>query len=120
MKIEIPIKMPSLNDYIKACRRNRYAGAAMKKKVEQQIEPYIRQMEPYTEPVEVSFIWVETNQKRDPDNIASAKKFILDAMVRSGKIKDDNRKYIKGFIDRFEEGPETKVIVEIKKEENVK
>ena len=113
MRIEIPMKMPSLNDYIKACRRNRYAGAAMKKKVEQQIEPYLQEMPKFTRPVLISFIWVETNQKRDPDNIASAKKFILDAMVRSGKLKDDNRKYIIGFTDYFTEGPETKVIVEL-------
>ena len=33
-KIEIPFRLPSLNQYINECRKNRYAGASMKKNVE--------------------------------------------------------------------------------------
>lgn len=32
--------------------------------------------------------------RRDADNIQSAQKFILDAMVKCGVIKNDSRKYI--------------------------
>ena len=32
--VEIPFRLPSLNQYINECRRNRYAGAKMKKDVE--------------------------------------------------------------------------------------
>lgn len=28
---EIPLKLPSLNEYIRECRRNKFAGASMKK-----------------------------------------------------------------------------------------
>ena len=37
MVIEIPEKLPSLNEYINACRSNRYAGAKMKREVEDTI-----------------------------------------------------------------------------------
>ena len=45
------------------------------------------------------FEWHEKTKKRDADNIASAKKFILDALVKMGVLQDDSRKYVKGFYD---------------------
>ena len=33
MKIEIPMRLPSLNEYINECRRNKFSGAKMKKEV---------------------------------------------------------------------------------------
>lgn len=110
---EIPMKMPSLNDYIRACRANRYQGSAMKKDLEREIGIYIKRLPVFTEPVKIHFHWVEGNKRRDYDNIAFAKKFILDAMVRGGKLADDNRKCVSGFTDSFSYGPETKVIMEI-------
>ena len=41
------------------------------------------------------------------------KKFILDSMVKAGKLKDDNRNFVKGFRDDFEYGKSSKVILEI-------
>ena len=39
--------------------------------------------------------------RRDPDNIASAKKYILDALQKQGILQNDNLKWIKGFEDEF-------------------
>jgi Holliday junction resolvase RusA-like endonuclease len=47
----------------------------------------------------VRFEWHERTKKRDADNIASAKKFILDALVNMRVLEDDSRKYVKGFYD---------------------
>ena len=113
-KIEIPFKLPSLNQYINECRKNRYAGANMKKTVERDIEWYINQLPQYKNPIKIHFHWIEGNKKRDLDNVCFAKKFILDSMVKAGKLKDDNRNYVVGFEDTFEYGKETKVILEIK------
>jgi hypothetical protein len=45
-----------------------------------------------------SFEHVETNAKRDPDNVnAGARKLILDAMVKAGILAGDGQKYIAGF-----------------------
>lgn len=49
--------------------------------------------------VMVRFEWHERTKKRDADNIASAKKFILDALVKMRVLEDDSRKYVKGFYD---------------------
>lgn len=59
------------------------------------------------------FEWHERTKKRDADNIASAKKFILDALVKSGVLADDSRKYVKGFYDVIVDDKEDLVIVEL-------
>ena len=112
-KIEIPFRLPSLNNYINECRKNKYAGANMKKNVEQDIGWYINLLPQYKNPIRIHFHWVEENKKRDLDNVCFAKKFILDSMVKAGKLKDDNRNFVKGFNDTFEYGKTSKVILEI-------
>ena len=115
-KIEIPMKLPSLNEYINACRTNRYAGAEMKAKIEENIGYYIYSLPRFEKSVKIHFHWIEGNKRRDLDNVCFAKKFILDAMVKSGKLKDDNRKCVSGFIDSFEYGEKSKVILEIEED----
>ena len=115
-KIEIPFRLPSLNQYINECRRNRFAGAKMKKEVENDIGGCINQLPEYNKPIKIHFHWIEENKKRDLDNVCFAKKFILDSMVKAGKLKDDNRNYVKGFNDTFEYGKSSKVILEIEEE----
>ena len=112
-RIEIPFRLPSLNQYINECRKNRYAGAKMKKDVDADIGWYINTLPKYQKPIKIHFHWIEENKRRDFDNICFAKKFILDSMVKAGKLKDDNRNYVVGFEDSFEYAKESKVILEI-------
>ena len=110
---EIDMKLPSLNDYVRACRSNRFQGSKMKKDLESQIGFYIATLPRFDVPVKIHFHWVEGTKRRDYDNVAFAKKFILDSMVKAGKLRDDNRKCVTGFTDSFSYGLETKVILEI-------
>ena len=106
-------KLPSLNEYVKACRTNRYAGARMKDNMEQLIMwqlailPYIKK------PVFLRFTWYEKNKKRDKDNVAFGKKFVLDAFQKSGKLPNDNNQFIAGFTDRFVYEKDYGVLVEV-------
>lgn len=113
MRYEIPLKLPSLNDYVRACRTNKFAGAKMKAQIEQQIGLYLMKMPKWTKPIKIHFLWVEGSKRRDLDNICFAKKFILDSLVKYGKLKDDNRNYVYAFTDKFAYGKKTKVILEI-------
>lgn len=110
---EIPMKLPSLNEYIKVCRSNVYMASKYKKDIELQIGGYVSALPRFNRPVKVHFHWVESNKRRDLDNIASAKKFILDAMVKVGVLTDDNRKCVVAFTDTFEYSTQSKVILEI-------
>lgn len=113
VRVEIPMKLPSLNEYIAQCNRNRYAGGNMKKQVQNDIGYFINSLPHFDKPIKIHFTWIEANKKRDLDNICFAKKFILDALQNCGKLKNDNRKWVTGFTDSFEYGKKYKVILEI-------
>ena len=91
-RAEIPMRLPSLNDYIDACRSHWSNGARFKQQVEEGILWDIKaaqgrgMLRPASGPVHVSFEWHESDKRRDFDNIVSAKKFILDAMQKAGII----------------------------------
>ena len=116
-KIVIDMKLPSLNDYIKVCRSNKFQAAKYKRDIEQQIGLFLTKMPKYTKPIKIHFTWIEGNKRRDLDNICFAKKFILDAMQKYGKLENDNRNYVYAFTDSFEYGKETKVILEIEEKD---
>lgn len=86
-KIEIPFRLPSLNQYINECRRNKYAGANMKKNVEKDIGWYINLLPEYKNPIKIHFIWVEENKRRDLDNVCFAKKVHIRQYGKSRKVK---------------------------------
>lgn len=116
-KIVIDMKLPSLNDYIKVCRSNKFQAAKYKRDIEQQIGLFLIKMPKYEKPIKIHFTWIEGNKKRDLDNICFAKKFILDAMQKYEKLENDNRNYVYAFTDSFEYGKETKVILEIEEKD---
>lgn len=122
--VEIPMRLPSLNEYIDACksqgRKNYYKkkhwnkGNDMKQKVQKDIAPYLKKLGVFNNGIRVNFTWIEPNRMRDLDNICFAKKFILDAMVNAGVIPDDNSRYVTGFIDSFGyDKKNPRVIVEV-------
>ena len=97
-------KLPSLNEYIEAERTNRHMAAKIKRDTDQLICMHLARMKRIEKKVRIRFVWYEQNARRDPDNVAFAKKFILDAMQKCGKLKNDNAKWIAGFEDAFEYG----------------
>ena len=117
-KAEIRMKLPSLNEYINICRANKFKSAKWKQDLEEDIGWWLTSLPQFKNPVWIHFHWIEENMKRDKDNIASAKKYILDALVKFGKLKNDSWKYIAGFDDTFEIGKKAKVILYIDEEEN--
>lgn len=112
-RLEIPFRLPSLNEYIDQCRSNKYAGSTMKAVVERDLSLFINKLPEFEKQIKIHFTWVEENKKRDLDNICFAKKFILDTMVKCKKIQNDNRKNVCGFTDEFDYAKESKVILEI-------
>lgn len=99
----LPIKFPSLNDYINVERTNKFAAAKMKKDLTDEVSIISRVYAhtKFLKPVTISFEWYEANQKRDPDNIIFAKKFILDGLVKAGILVNDTQKYILAFDDSW-------------------
>ena len=117
----IPVKLPSLNEVVAENRRNCYAGAKLKRDTEETIMTYIfcEQVLKVEKPCIVHMVFEEGNRKRDVDNVESAKKFILDALVRARILQGDSPKYVIGSpsFTRYTNG-ETRVIVTIIDDDN--
>ena len=108
---EIQGRLPGLNEYTEACRKNRYAGAKMKKDAQIQCSWFMHRLPEIKRPVKIYFIWQEKDHRRDPDNIAFAQKFILDELVRLKKIPNDTSRWIHGLYHDFTYGPDYKVTI---------
>jgi Holliday junction resolvase RusA-like endonuclease len=113
IKFTIPFKLPSLNEHIKKVANNRYGGGKYKKDIENQIIKIVCQLEKIDKPVYIKFTWYEKTTRRDKDNVAFSKKYILDALQKAGVLPNDNNQYVKGFEDRFVYKQGDKVEVEI-------
>lgn len=115
--VKIPLKLDSLNDYIDKNRTNWNIGNNYKKSIQRTIMLYFRKLPKIEKPVKIHITWVEVKKNRDPDNIAFAKKFILDALVKAGKLPNDNHRWIKGFSDNFDFSKESEIILKIEEVE---
>jgi len=127
VKVFIPHRLDGLNDYIKAMNKHWSAGNDMKKINTEIAAFYFKRLLPLETPVSIRFDFFEPNAKRDPDNIISAKKFILDGMQVRGAngvkfLPNDNQKWIKHIEDSWSvvtRSDEVGVLVTIKEwEEN--
>lgn len=106
-------KLPTLNEYIRACRANKYHGAKLKRNAEQMIYVQTLELPKITKRAKFKFTWFEENKKRDPDNVCFAKKFILDALQQNGKLQNDNQQFVAGFEDHFIYGDGQGILIEI-------
>lgn len=115
-RFEIDKRLIGLNEYTKYNRANKYMGAKAKQNEQEYIMWCIRRdlgNIKIEKPVIGHFAWIEENKRRDLDNICFAKKFILDALVEAGILKNDNRKIVTNFTDSFGYADKSKVIVEL-------
>ena len=103
----VAYKFPGMNEYTNLNRIHWTKGREAKKAAEEAVLWAIREAKAYGRiqeikpPYWILFEWHEATAKRDPDNIASAKKYVLDAMQKGGMIEKDSQRFIAGFHDIF-------------------
>lgn len=111
--------LAKLNDHDSANRANKFGGAALKKRMTEMVALQCGKLKPIEGESIITFHWFVSG-KHDYDNVRFGAKYILDGMVKSGKLPNDSPKYIVGFggdyFTKVEKGEE-KVIVEIDTEE---
>lgn len=115
-KFTIHNRLPSLNDYIDVCRFNKYHAASFKKRIDNLICYEIRKQLDNVQiekPVIVHIHFIEENKKRDIDNVYSASKYILDALVKMKVLANDNPKHVVDIKYYHEYEKKSRVIVEI-------
>lgn len=111
----IPGEMPGLNTIIAESKKHWSNYAHSKKKYTLIAMVFAkRDLVPITKPVSLTFTWYCKNKRRDPDNIASAKKYIIDGLVDAKILSEDGWKQIEEFRDRFridKDNPRIEVII---------
>ena len=107
-------RFPTLNEYIDCERGSTIAAAAMKKKCTEQVKEQClsQQIKPVNGKVDLLFEW-HSSTRHDPDNVAFAKKFILDGLQLAGVIENDNRKCIGTMADDIISDAKDYVVVHI-------
>lgn len=118
IEFTISTKLPSLNQYVDECRKNIHAGAQFKKNQDdivhystlskkQELKQFCK------EPVLIWIEWHEKTKRRDPDNIQSSQKYILDGLQKAGILKNDNNKWVKGLYPSIVYGADDYVCVRL-------
>jgi Holliday junction resolvase RusA-like endonuclease len=93
-------KFTTLNKYVNAERTNKFMAAKIKRE-ETEIARLHFIGKKFKTPCKIKFTWLVCDKRSDLDNIAYAKKYILDGMYKSGAIPNDGMKHIQGFTDEF-------------------
>lgn len=112
-------ELTDLNSYVKALNSNRFSGNNIKREETERVyvEAISQKLRPVQQyPVLIDFIWYSKDKRKDIDNIAFAKKFILDGLVMAGVLQNDSRKHVSSFSDTFyidKENPRTEVRIRL-------
>ena len=94
--------MPSLNEYVRACRANVHAGNTMSRSAHYLCRLGMAKLNGRRiDRAYILFRWIEKDKRRDKDNISFAKKFILDALQEADILRNDGWGEIIGFSDTF-------------------
>jgi len=91
---------PSLNKVIKASKSHHMAYANMKKDYTALAMMQIGDKK-INGKCDWNFTWYMENRRQDPDNITVGQKFILDAFVKKGIIKNDGWNEINSITHKF-------------------
>ena len=104
LELTIPGEFMTLNEHENAARSHWGAGANSKKVDTQrvQFDESVKSALPVTVyPVRVVFTWRRKDKRCDLDNIAFAKKSILDGLVLAGVLAGDGYKFIQETQDFY-------------------
>lgn len=119
MQIIISGELTDLNTFIKKINYNRFVGASIKKKETERVFWDCKYSDPLAKvkkyPVIITFSWFSRDCRKDIDNVAFAKKFILDGLVMARVLENDSRKFVAGFKDYFfidKKNPRCEVLIE--------
>lgn len=118
MKFTIEGELTDLNTYIQAERSHRLLASTIKREETERVawEAQAAGLPPVSRyPIRIAFTWYSQDSRKDIDNIAFAKKFILDGLLKAGVLAGDGRKHVAGFAEEFlidRERPRVEILID--------
>lgn len=113
---EVPGRFVSLNEFYKMHPMQQYST---KREHDERVawSAKAAKLKPVRHRIRYHVLWIEQNRRRDLDNVAFAKKFIQDGLVKAGIIKNDTHHEIAGFSDSFDyDSKNPRIVVTIEEE----
>lgn len=114
-KLIIPGELPTENEIIDKAKTHWAKYKKMKDTYDSLVKIFSEKHRvPFFETILLQITYYRKNRMYDPDNICSAKKFILDGLQKAGVIENDGWKVVKGFQETWEvdkDNPRTEVII---------
>lgn len=101
-EIWIPGEMPSLNEIIGSAKRHWAQYSSTKRKYTGRVVRACKRVKPVEEQVIVHCHWQVKDRRKDPDNIGSGIKYVLDGLVKAGVLPDDGWRQVKAIHHTFE------------------
>ena len=99
----IPIIFPSLNEIIESSKTHWSKYSKPKKGYTEIVASFAKQqLKPVKRQIDIHCHWICRDKRKDPDNIATGVKFILDGLVKAGILKNDGFNEIKSIHHTFE------------------
>ena len=115
-KVTIAGEFPTLNEIIDASKSHYHAYNNLKQASAKTIKLKLQNANiPKLDKVYLKITYFRKNRRFDPDNIAAAKKFILDAMVAAGVIENDGWDQVAGWQESWKvdkQYPRIEIIIE--------
>jgi len=116
MKFTIKGELLSLNEYIRIERGNKQAANKCKKIQTMICKNASKSLYKKVDPnvlYDLKITWNVKDNKKDPDNVYFAVKFILDGMVNAGVISNDGRKNIRHISHEIYTNKDPFIVVEL-------
>jgi len=93
-------ELPTLNEEINGAKKHWSYYAKKKKEWTNLVAWQAKKMAKIKEyPITFEINWYMKNKKKDPDNVAFAKKYIFDGLVTAGVLENDGSKQITGWTE---------------------
>lgn len=116
MRITVVGKLPSFHEYMNGIDGKKDEQEKLKQQIEDKLLWGIKQsnVRGTDEPVILKINWYEKDRTRDANNVVFAKKFIIEALVKSNVLNGKTRRYIKGFQDElFVDSTDPRIEIEL-------
>jgi len=107
-------QMPTSNEIIAASKSHYMAYANMKKDYTALAMISSQNLKKITNKIDLQITWYRKDRRSDPDNIAGGVKFILDGLVKGGKLKNDGWRQINSIAHKYavdKDNPRVEVMI---------
>ena len=109
----VPGELPGLNTIIEEAKSHHMAYANLKEEYTEKVAWKAKSL-PEFKKVYLNITYYCANRRRDPDNIAAGKKFLIDGLVEADVLENDGWNQVKGWNENFKKDKENpRVHVEI-------